>query len=149
MKELEQSLQGSEEKLKHSKDVVATQEARIQELATANRESSLAQQQVLAREQQGTERVRTLESQLAALESTRAAEQRAVEQEVRELEQENAALKESKNECERSLQHHQLELKKLKEEWSQREIVSVAMAQALDEVRKQREEFQQQVAALD
>lgn len=32
----------------------------------------------------------------------------------RELEQENAALKESKNECERSLQHHQLELKKLK-----------------------------------
>lgn len=32
----------------------------------------------------------------------------------RELEQENAGLKESKNECEHSLQHHQLELKKLK-----------------------------------
>ena len=32
----------------------------------------------------------------------------------RKLEQENAALKESKNECECSLQHHQLELKKLK-----------------------------------
>ncbi|KAM7093833.1 golgin subfamily A member 1 isoform 3-T10 [Molossus nigricans] len=66
----------------------------------------------------------------------------------RDLEQENALLKESKNECERSLQHHQLELKKLKEEWSQREIVSVAMAQALEEVRKQREEFQQQAANL-
>nr|XP_045228551.1 golgin subfamily A member 1 isoform X2 [Macaca fascicularis] len=34
------------------------------------------------------------------------------------------------------------------EEWSQREIVSVAMAQALEEVRKQREEFQQQAANL-
>ncbi|XP_025743888.1 golgin subfamily A member 1 [Callorhinus ursinus] len=98
VKELELSLQASEEKLKHSGDVMAAQEAQIQEL--------------------------------------------------RELEQENAALKESKNECERSLQHHQLELKKLKEEWSQREIVSVAMAQALDEVRKQREEFQQQAANL-
>lgn len=98
VKELEQSLQASEEKLKQSSDVVAAQEAQIQEL--------------------------------------------------RKLEQENAALKESKNECECSLQHHQLELKKLKEEWSQREIVSVAMAQALEEVRKQREELQQQAADL-
>ncbi|XP_058379998.1 golgin subfamily A member 1 isoform X3 [Diceros bicornis minor] len=98
VQELEQSLQASEEKLKQSSDIVAAQEAQIQEL--------------------------------------------------RELEQENAALKESKNECECSLQHHQLELKKLKEEWSQREIVSVAMAQALEEVRKQREEFQQQAANL-
>lgn len=32
----------------------------------------------------------------------------------RELEQENAVLKENKNECEHSLHHHQLELKKLK-----------------------------------
>ncbi|XP_069438559.1 golgin subfamily A member 1 isoform X2 [Ovis canadensis] len=98
VKELEQSLQASEQKLKQSSDVVAAQEAQIQEL--------------------------------------------------RKLEQENAALKESKNECECSLQHHQLELKKLKEECSQREIVSVAMAQALEEVRKQREELQQQAADL-
>uniref|UniRef100_A0A8I3NCG3 Golgin subfamily A member 1 n=2 Tax=Canis lupus familiaris TaxID=9615 RepID=A0A8I3NCG3_CANLF len=98
VKELQQNLQASEEKLKHSGDVMVAQEVQIQEL--------------------------------------------------RKLEQENAALRESKNECERSLQHHQLELKKLKEEWSQREIVSVAMAQALEEVRKQREEFQRQAANL-
>ncbi|XP_039094947.1 golgin subfamily A member 1 isoform X1 [Hyaena hyaena] len=137
VQELEHSLQASEEKLKHSGDLVAAQEAQIQELAAANEESSRAQQQVLA-----------LEAQLAALESARAADRTATEREVRELEQENAALKESKNECERTLHHHQLELKKLKEEWSQREIVSVAMAQALEEVRKQREEFQQQAANL-
>nr|XP_060464674.1 golgin subfamily A member 1 [Panthera onca] len=148
VQELEHSLQASEEKLKHSGDVVAAQEAQIRELAAANKESSQAQQQVLALERQCMERVHTLEAQLAALESARVADQTAAEREVRELEQENAALKESKNECERSLQHHQLELKKLKEEWSQREIVSVAMAQALEEVRKQREEFQQQAANL-
>uniref|UniRef100_A0ABI7ZAP8 GRIP domain-containing protein n=1 Tax=Felis catus TaxID=9685 RepID=A0ABI7ZAP8_FELCA len=148
VQELEHSLQASEEKLKHSGDVVAAQEAQIRELAAANKESSQAQQQVLALERQCMERVHTLETQLAALESARVADQTAAEREVRELEQENAALKESKNECERSLQHHQLELKKLKEEWSQREIVSVAMAQALEEVRKQREEFQQQAANL-
>ncbi|XP_036267963.1 golgin subfamily A member 1 isoform X2 [Pipistrellus kuhlii] len=148
VKELEQSLQASEEKLKQSRDAVAAQESQIQELATANQESSRAQRQVLALQQQCTEHVHALEAQLAALETARAADQTAAERQVRDLEQENALLKESKNECERSLQHHQLELKKLKEEWSQREIVSVAMAQALEEVRKQREEFQQQAADL-
>ncbi|KAM8943248.1 golgin subfamily A member 1 isoform 2-T4 [Lycaon pictus] len=148
VKELQQNLQASEEKLKHSGDVMVAQEVQIQELAAANQESSRIRQQALALEQQCTERVHTLEAQLAALERARVADHTAAEQEVRKLEQENAALRESKNECERSLQHHQLELKKLKEEWSQREIVSVAMAQALEEVRKQREEFQRQAANL-
>ncbi|XP_016040511.1 golgin subfamily A member 1 isoform X1 [Erinaceus europaeus] len=148
VKELEQSLQASEEKLKQSSDIIASQETQIQELATANKESSSAQQQILALEHQCTERTQALEAQLATLERTRAAEQTATEQEMKELKQENATLKEIKNECEHSLQDHQLELKKLKEEWNQREIVSVAMAQALEEVRKQREEFQQQIANL-
>ncbi|XP_025865073.2 golgin subfamily A member 1 isoform X1 [Vulpes vulpes] len=148
VKELQQNLQASEEKLKHSGDVMVAQEVQIQQLAAANQESSRTQQQALALEQQCTERVHTLEAQLAALERARVADHTAAEQEVRKLEQENAVLRESKNECERSLQHHQLELKKLKEEWNQREIVSVAMAQALEEVRKQREEFQRQAANL-
>lgn len=148
VKELEQSLQASKEKLKQSSDVVAAQEAQIQELAAANTESSRAQQQALALEQQRTEQIHALEAQLAGLGRARVADLTAAERELRKLEQENAALKESKNECECSLQHHQLELKKLKEEWSQREIVSVAMAQALEEVRKQREELQQQAADL-
>lgn len=148
MKELEQNLRASEEKLRQSNEVVTAQEAQIQALATADKESDRAQQQALALQQQCTARVHTLEAQLAALERARAADQAAAAHEVRELEQENTALKESKNECEHSLQHHQLELKKLKEEWNQREIVSVAMAQALEEVRKQREEFQEQVANL-
>ncbi|XP_030673666.1 golgin subfamily A member 1 isoform X2 [Nomascus leucogenys] len=148
VRELEQTLQASEEQLQQSKGVVAAQEAQIQELAAANQESSRVQQQALALEQQFLERTQALEAQIMALERARAADQTAAEQGMRQLEQENAALKESRNEYERSLQNHQFELKKLKEEWSQREIVSVAMAQALEEVRKQREEFQQQAANL-
>ncbi|XP_062063557.1 golgin subfamily A member 1 isoform X2 [Lepus europaeus] len=148
VKDLELTLQASQEKLQQSRAIMAAQEAQIQELAAASQESSRMQQQALALEQQCAERTHALEAQIAALEQARAADQTAAEHGMRELKQENAALKESRNECERSLQQHQFELKKLKEEWSQREIVSVAVAQALEEVRKQREELQQQAADL-
>ncbi|XP_012657791.1 golgin subfamily A member 1 [Otolemur garnettii] len=148
VKELEQTLLASEEQLKQSREVAAAQEAHIRELAATNKESSHAQQQALAREKQHMEHAQALEAQIASLERAQASKQATAEQGMRELERENASLKESRNECERALQHHQFELKKLKEEWSQREIVSVAMAQALEEVRKQREEFQQQAANL-
>nr|XP_012805172.2 golgin subfamily A member 1 isoform X2 [Jaculus jaculus] len=148
VKELEQSLQASGEQLRQSRDTIAAQEAWIQELTTANQEGTLSQQQVLALEQQCRERTHVLEAQLVALEQARVADQRASEHRMQQLEQENAALKESRSECEHALQYHQLELRKLKEEWSQREIMSVAMAQALEEVQKQREEFQQQAAEL-
>ncbi|XP_031225988.1 golgin subfamily A member 1 isoform X1 [Mastomys coucha] len=147
VKDLEQSLQAAEEQLSQSRNVVAGQEAQIQNLITTNQENSFSQQQVLALEQHCRERIHALEAQIEALEQTRVADQIASEQGMRQLQQENVALKESRNEYEHSLQHHQLELKKLKDEWSQREIVSVAMAQALEEVRKQREEFQQQFPA--
>lgn len=148
VKDLEQSLQAAEEQLSQSKDVVAGQEAQIQKLITTNQENSLSQQQVLVLEQHCRERIHALEAQIEALEQARVADQLASEQGMRQLQQENVALKESRSECEHSLQHHQLELKKLKDEWSQREIVSVAMAQALEEVRRQREECQQQATEL-
>ncbi|XP_051041323.1 golgin subfamily A member 1 isoform X2 [Phodopus roborovskii] len=148
VKYLEESLQATEEQLSQSRNVVVAQEAQIQKLITKNQESSLSQQQVLALEQHCRERNHALEAQIEVLEQTRVADQIASEKGMRQLQQENVALKESRNECERSLQHHQFELKKLKDEWSQREIMSVAMAQALEEVQKQREEFQQQAAQL-
>nr|XP_048285073.1 golgin subfamily A member 1 isoform X5 [Myodes glareolus] len=148
VKDLEQSLKAAEEQLSQSRDVVTAQEAQIQKLITKHQENSLSQQQVLALEQHCRERTHALEAQIEALEQTRVADQIASEQGMQQLQQENVALKESRNECERSLRLHQSELKKLKDEWSQREIVSVAMAQALEEVRKQREEFQQQAAQL-
>ncbi|XP_049630094.1 golgin subfamily A member 1 [Suncus etruscus] len=148
VKELEQSLQVSEEKLKQSSNLVVAQEVQILELASAHQERSHAQQQVLALEQQCRERTQALETQLAALEQARETERTAAQQGMRELEQENTALRESKNEYELSLHQHQLELTTLKEEWSQKERVNMAVAQALDEVQKQREKLQEQVAHL-
>ncbi|XP_029415445.1 golgin subfamily A member 1 isoform X3 [Nannospalax galili] len=116
VKELEQSLQASEEQLSQSRNTVAAQEAQIQKLITANQERSLSQEQVLVIEQQFREHTHALEAQIATLEQTWVANQTASEQGM--------------------------------DEWSQREIVSVAMAQALEEVRKQREEFQQQATEL-
>ncbi|XP_064147510.1 golgin subfamily A member 1 isoform X5 [Loxodonta africana] len=144
----EQNLEDTRQKLSATRNIQATTIGILETRSSANEESRCAQQQALTVQQQCTEHIHALEAQIAALERAQAANKTATEHEMRELEQENAALKESRNECERSLQHHQLELKTLKEEWSQREIVSVAMAQALEEVRKQREEFQQQAANL-
>ncbi|KAM6170221.1 golgin subfamily A member 1 [Rhynchocyon petersi] len=148
MKELEQTLQVSEETLKQNSEVMASQEAQIQLLSSANENSRCVQEQAVTAQEQCIEHIHMLEAQIAALEKAQTADTTAMKHEMIKLEQENTALKESRNECERSLQHHQLELKKLKEEWSQREIVSVAMAQALEEVRKQREAFQQEATNL-
>ncbi|XP_075416606.1 golgin subfamily A member 1 [Tenrec ecaudatus] len=148
VKELEQAVQVSEEKLKQSRGIITSQEAQIQALSSANEEIRCARQQALTAQQQCTERVCALEAQIAALESARGAAETATEHKMRALQQENRALTQSRDECQHSLQHHQLELQKLKEEWSRREMVSVAMAQALEEVRKGRDELQQQAATL-
>lgn len=50
--------------------------------ASANKESSCAQQQVLALEQQCTEQIHALEAQLSALEKARAADHAAAERKV-------------------------------------------------------------------
>lgn len=80
VKELEQSLQVSEEKLKQSSNLVVAQEAQILELASAHQERSHAQQHVLALEQQCRERTQALETQLAALEQARETERTAAQQ---------------------------------------------------------------------
>nr|XP_044987155.1 golgin subfamily A member 1 isoform X4 [Jaculus jaculus] len=146
--EAEQNLEDARQQLLAARSSQAKAINILETRTTANQEGTLSQQQVLALEQQCRERTHVLEAQLVALEQARVADQRASEHRMQQLEQENAALKESRSECEHALQYHQLELRKLKEEWSQREIMSVAMAQALEEVQKQREEFQQQAAEL-
>uniref|UniRef100_A0A4X2KKN5 Golgin subfamily A member 1 n=1 Tax=Vombatus ursinus TaxID=29139 RepID=A0A4X2KKN5_VOMUR len=115
----------------------------LKEQSTLAEESSKLQQHVLVLEQQYAEQGNRLEAEIAALEKARESDKAA-----QLLEEENANLKENRNEYESSLEAHKLELKKLKEEWSQRETVNVEIAKALEETRKQREDFQQQVADL-
>ncbi|XP_027723449.1 golgin subfamily A member 1-like [Vombatus ursinus] len=148
VKELEEMLQISDEKLKKSSEIMIEKEAQIQRLSTLAEESSKLQQHVLVLEQQYAEQGNRLEAEIAALEKARESDKAAASHQIQLLEEENANLKENRNEYESSLEAHKLELKKLKEEWSQRETVNVEIAKALEETRKQREDFQQQVADL-
>ncbi|XP_036604768.1 golgin subfamily A member 1 [Trichosurus vulpecula] len=148
VKELEEMLQISEEKLKKSDEIMIEKEAQIQRLSSLAEESNKLQQHILVLEQQYAEQGNRLEAEIAALGRARESEKTSASHQIQLLEEENANLKENRNEYENSLEAHKLELKKLKEEWSQRETVSVEIAKALEETRKQREDLQQQVADL-
>ncbi|XP_043836488.1 golgin subfamily A member 1 isoform X5 [Dromiciops gliroides] len=149
VKELEEMLQVSDEKLKKSNEIVIEKEAQIQRLQSSlAEESNKLQQHILVLEQQYAEQGNRLEAEIAALEKARESDNTAANQQIQLLEEENANLKKNRNEYENSLEAHKLELKKLKEEWNQRETVSVEIAKALEETRKQREDLQQQVADL-
>ncbi|XP_068938867.1 golgin subfamily A member 1 isoform X2 [Petaurus breviceps papuanus] len=148
VKELEEMLQSSDEKLKKSNEIMNEKEEQIQRLSSLAEESNKLQQHILVLEQQYAEQGNRLEAEIAALEKARESDKTAASHQIQLLEEENASLKENRNEYENSLETHKLELKKLKEEWGQRETVSVEIAKALEETRKQREDLQQQVADL-
>ncbi|XP_072487995.1 golgin subfamily A member 1 isoform X4 [Notamacropus eugenii] len=148
VKELEEMLQISDEKLKKSNEIMTEKEAQIQRLSSLAEESNTLQQYILVLEQQYAEQGNRLETEIAALEKARESDRTAANHQIQLLEKENAYLKENRNEYENSLEAHKLELKKLKEEWGQRETVSVEIAKALEETRKQREDLQKQVADL-
>ncbi|XP_044520180.1 golgin subfamily A member 1 isoform X2 [Gracilinanus agilis] len=148
VKELEEMLQISDEKLRKSNEVMIEKDAQIQRLSSLAEESNKLQQHILVLEQQCVEQGNRLEAEIAALERVRESDKMAASHQIQLLEEENANLKENRNECESSLLTYKLELKKLKEEWGQRETVNVEIAKALEETRKQREDLQQQVVDL-
>ncbi|XP_043836489.1 golgin subfamily A member 1 isoform X6 [Dromiciops gliroides] len=133
----------------------------LKEKTVAEQKLDDARQQLLAARTSQAETVSLLETQITQLNS-QVTDSQALLHEKEEfikgfresslsqqlLEEENANLKKNRNEYENSLEAHKLELKKLKEEWNQRETVSVEIAKALEETRKQREDLQQQVADL-
>ncbi|XP_074067694.1 golgin subfamily A member 1 isoform X2 [Macrotis lagotis] len=148
VKELEEMLQISDEKLMKSNEIMSEKETQIQKLSSLAEESNKLQQRILVLEKQYTEQGNQLEAEIAALKKAQESDQTAASHQIQLLEEENAVLKESRNEYENSLETYKLKLKKLKEEWDQRETVSVEIAKALEETRKQREELQHQVADL-
>ncbi|NXJ65378.1 GOGA1 protein, partial [Rostratula benghalensis] len=144
-KELEQKLQIATEALKKSEEATAEQELKMQKLQTElEDERHKLQQQILREKHQYDQKVTGLESQIAALETDKTATQHRISQ----LEKENENLNESREEYESSLKKQDSELNRLKSELSSRETVSVEIAKALEETRKQREDLQQQVSHL-
>ncbi|NWT01330.1 GOGA1 protein, partial [Mionectes macconnelli] len=149
-KELEQKLQIATEGLKKSREAVAEQDLKIQKLQTdLKHERSQLQQQIASEKHQYDQKVTGLESQIAALEKAWELDKTATQHRISQLEKENGNLNRSREEYEGSLKHQEAELDRLKNELSSRETVSVEIAKALEETRKQREELQQQVSHLN
>ncbi|NXV96144.1 GOGA1 protein, partial [Calonectris borealis] len=148
-KELEQKLQIATETLKKSKAAATEQDLKIQKLQTdLEDERSKLQQQILTEKHQYDQKVTGLESQIAALETAWEFDKTATQHKISQLEKENENLNGSREEYESSFKKQEAELNRLKNELSSRETVSVEIAKALEETRKQREELQQQVLHL-
>ncbi|NXL30447.1 GOGA1 protein, partial [Glaucidium brasilianum] len=148
-RELEQKLQIATEALKKSEEAAAEQDLKIQKLQTdLEDERSKLQQQILSEKRQYDQKVTGLESQIAALETAWEFDKTATQHKISQLEKENENLIGSREEYENSLKKRESELNRLKSELSSRETVSVEIAKALEETRKQREELQQQVSHL-
>ncbi|XP_064532599.1 golgin subfamily A member 1 isoform X1 [Pseudopipra pipra] len=149
-KELEQKLQIATEALKKSKEAAAEQDLKIQKLQTdLKHERSQLQQQISSEKHQYDQKVTGLESQIAALEKAWELDKTATQHRISQLEKENGNLNRSREEYESSLKQQESELDRLKDELSSRETVSVEIAKALEETRKQREELQQEVSHLN
>ncbi|NWU85942.1 GOGA1 protein, partial [Onychorhynchus coronatus] len=149
-KELEQKLQIATEALKKSKEAAAEQDLKIQKLQTdLKHERSQLQQQISSEKHQYDQKVTGLESQIAALEKAWELDKTATQHRISQLEKENGTLNRNREEYEGSLKQQESELDRLKNELSSRETVSVEIAKALEETRKQREELQQQVSHLN
>ncbi|CAM4647893.1 unnamed protein product [Lepidochelys olivacea] len=149
LKELEQALQLANGALEKSKEEIGERELQIQKLQTdLEVESSKLQQHISTVKHQCAERISRLEAQIAVLETAREFDKTTSQQRISQLEQENEDFNESRQEYESSLKKQESELERLKKELSSRETVSVEIAKALEETRKQREELQQQVTDL-
>ncbi|NWI13169.1 GOGA1 protein, partial [Crypturellus soui] len=148
-KELEQNLRIATEALKKSKEEAGEQDLRIQLLQNdLENERSKMQQEILNVKHEYEEKVSGLESQITTLKTAWEFDKTATQHRLSQLEKENEELNKSREEYESSLKNQELELDRLKKELGSRETVSIEIAKAFQETRKQKEELQQQVSHL-
>ncbi|XP_053329628.1 golgin subfamily A member 1 isoform X2 [Spea bombifrons] len=147
--DLEKSLQSVRDNLQRREEELKEREEQVQSLQSEmEMESNRLTQQHLSVRQQCAEKVERLEAQVLALEGARDFDRTAAQHKISHLEQENEALAGRNTELATVLKNQEAEHEKMKEELSSRETVSVEIAKALEEMRKQKEELQQQVANL-
>ncbi|KAG5840773.1 hypothetical protein ANANG_G00192220 [Anguilla anguilla] len=139
---LEQRVQESSDRLSSSERQVAERDEQLQKLQA---EGSIERERL---QQQGLERAGRLETQVTALETARDLDRVAAQHRISELEREGDALRESRCEVESALKRQTEELEQARAELASRQTVSVEIAKALEETRKQREELQQQVGEM-
>nr|XP_020656578.1 golgin subfamily A member 1 isoform X1 [Pogona vitticeps]XP_020656579.1 golgin subfamily A member 1 isoform X1 [Pogona vitticeps] len=140
-KDLEQALRLAEEVAAKSKEDVEGRDRQMQKLQTDLELERIGWREGLsAAEHRHAEQVGRLEEQIVALEAARESERTAASQ----LEKENEELRERCIILGSSLKNQETEMERLKADLSS----AAERAETLEEMRKQREELQQQVADL-
>ncbi|XP_066436842.1 golgin subfamily A member 1 isoform X2 [Eleutherodactylus coqui] len=149
LRDLEQTLQTARDQLQAREEELSQKEEQITtcQLELKSETDKLTHQLHSAR-QQCLEKVDRLEAQVAALESAREIDRTSAQHNISLLEQENESLQERNKDLETALRKLEADQEKMKEEFSSRETVSVEIAKALEETRKQKEDLQQQVVDL-
>ncbi|XP_073446827.1 golgin subfamily A member 1 isoform X2 [Dendrobates tinctorius] len=135
-------LQARDEELKHKEEQITVCESELKS------ETDKLTHQLHSIRRQCAEKVDRLEAQVSALESAREIDRTSAQHNINQLEQENESLQRRNRDVESTLKRLEADQEKMKEELSSRETVSVEIAKALEETRKQKEDLQQQVADL-
>ncbi|XP_027035224.2 golgin subfamily A member 1 isoform X3 [Tachysurus fulvidraco] len=147
--DLEQRLNNSSVRLRSLEGQLEEKETHQEKLqAEWVEERERLQQQVSTQRQRGLEKTAKLEEEILVLQREREAEISSHQDNVRLLEEQKATLLKDRAEMENTVQKLSLELENSRAELSSRQTVSVEIAKALEETRKQREELQQQVSDM-
>ncbi|XP_029533588.1 golgin subfamily A member 1-like isoform X1 [Oncorhynchus nerka] len=139
---LEQQVQESNERLKNTEQQITDKQAVLDKLQA---EWSVER---VSLQQQGQERAGRLEEQLTALQTEKDTEQTSAQARIRELEEARGCLLRGRDEADVALRRREEELEQARSELSSRQTVSVEIAMALEDTRKQKEELQLQVGQM-
>ncbi|XP_064821676.1 golgin subfamily A member 1-like isoform X3 [Oncorhynchus masou masou] len=146
---LEQQVQESNERLKNTEQQISDKQAHLDKLqAEWSVERDSLQQQVSAERQQGQDRAGRLEEQLTALQTERDTEHTSAQARISELEQERASLVRGRDKADVALRRQAEGLEQARSELSSRQTVSVEIAMALEDTRRQKEVLQLQVGEM-
>ncbi|XP_064793654.1 golgin subfamily A member 1-like isoform X1 [Oncorhynchus masou masou] len=139
---LEQQVQESNERLKNTEQQITDKQALLDKLQA---EWSVER---VSLQQQGQERAGRLEEQLTALQTEKDTEQTSAQARIHELEEARGCLLRGRDEADVALRRREEELEQARSELSSRQTVSVEIAMALEDTRKQKEELQLQVGQM-
>ncbi|XP_055742478.1 golgin subfamily A member 1-like isoform X2 [Salvelinus fontinalis] len=139
---LEQQVQESNERLKNTEQQITDKQARLHKLQA---EWSVER---VSLQQQGQERTGWLEEQLTALQTEKDTEHTSAQARIRELEEARGCLLRGRDEADVALRRREEELEQARSELSSRQTVSVEIAMALEDTRRQKEELQLQVGQM-
>ncbi|XP_038869245.1 golgin subfamily A member 1-like isoform X3 [Salvelinus namaycush] len=140
--DLEQQVQESNERLKNTEQQITDKQARLHKLQA---EWSVER---VSLQQQGQERTGRLEEQLTALQTEKDTEHTSAQARILELEEARGCLLRGRDEADVALRRRGEELEQARSELSSRQTVSVEIAMALEDTRRQKEELQLQVGQM-